>query len=359
MRQKSALGALALSIMLLSGCNSNIGGLGDKVIMKVNGDSITKSQYEQLYKNTIDTIAAHQDNFNINDPKNKFFKIIYKDKVVNDLTVEELLKQQAKKENVSLTPEDTKKAISDIEKKFGGSQGLEKMLQTNKISREMFETDVKHQILVDKIVEGTKMLKPVSDDDVKKYFDTNKETFFKSPEQVHASHILVNDEKQAKLIVDQLKKNPADFSKLAKKYSKDTQSALKGGDLGYFQAGQMVPEFAAACKTLTPGKISEPVKTQFGYHIIIVIDKKKGGYVAFNDVKASIKDYLNGQQKMDIYKKLVTNARATAKVVYVDKSFDPVNIKKEIIELSKSGSGTDHSPIMPKSSMPPATQQSK
>ena len=107
---------------------------------------------------------------------------------------------------------------------------------------------------------------------------------YSTPEQVRASHILLKTEgkddaavkKQAEELLAKVKAG-ADFAELAKKYSEDEASKAKGGDLDFFRKGQMVPEFDKAAFAMKPGEISDLVKTQFGYHIIKVVDKKAGG----------------------------------------------------------------------------------
>src|SRR3954466_3840226 len=110
-----------------------------------------------------------------------------------------------------------------------------------------------------------------TDENMKKlYEDADKQ--ISGEQEVHARHILVETEEQAKKIQDELKKG-ADFAELAKKESKDP-GASDGGDLGFFTKDQMVPEFSAAAFSLEPGKISDPIKTQFGWHVIKVEEKR-------------------------------------------------------------------------------------
>lgn len=104
----------------------------------------------------------------------------------------------------------------------------------------------------------------VSDDEIKEYYENNKEVV-KKPKSYRASHILVEDEKSANDILEEIK-NGLSFSDAADKYS--TDKASKGGDLGEFPKGAMVKEFEDALDKLKEGEISKPVKTQFGYHII-------------------------------------------------------------------------------------------
>jgi peptidyl-prolyl cis-trans isomerase C len=123
------------------------------------------------------------------------------------------------------------------------------------------------------------------------------------PEQeVHARHILVATEDEAKGIEAQLKKG-ADFATLAKEKSKDP-GAVDGGDLGYFTKDQMVPEFAEAAFKLDKGQISDPVKTQFGWHIIKVEDKRTKPTPTYDEVKSQLATYVEHRAQADLVQKL-------------------------------------------------------
>ncbi|MBT4761308.1 MAG: hypothetical protein HOO06_06390 [Bdellovibrionaceae bacterium] len=135
-------------------------------------------------------------------------------------------------------------------------------------------------------------------DKVTKYYESNKAEFT-AKKEVHARHILIkaSDDKSFKAALDKavdLKKQlaTADFAELAKKHSADKGSAIKGGDLGFFERGKMVPAFEDMAFTLEKGQVSEPVKTQFGYHIIKVEDKRGGEAKSFDVVKSEVAEKL-------------------------------------------------------------------
>src|ERR1700709_2187242 len=145
-----------------------------------------------------------------------------------------------------------------------------------------------------------------TDENMKKvYEDAAKQ--ISGEQEVHARHILVETEDQAKKIEADLKKG-ADFAELAKKESKDP-GASDGGDLGFFTKDQMVPEFSAAAFTLEPGKISDPVKTQFGRHVIKVEEKRTRKATHFAQVKAQIETYVTRKAQADYVAKLRTAAK--------------------------------------------------
>jgi len=133
-------------------------------------------------------------------------------------------------------------------------------------------------------------------------------------QEVHARHILVETEDEAKAIEAELKKG-ADFAELAKKKSKDP-GASDGGDLGFFTKDQMVPEFSAAAFSLEPGKISDPAKTQFGWHIIKVEEKRNRKAPDFEQVKGQIETYVTRKAQAEYVAKL----RESAKVERMDQA---------------------------------------
>jgi len=126
-------------------------------------------------------------------------------------------------------------------------------------------------------------------------------------EEVRARHILVEGEDEAKAIIEQLK-GGADFAKLAKEKSKDP-GAAEGGDLGYFTKDQMVPEFADVAFKMYPGQLSNPVKTQFGWHVIKVEDKRTKQPPEFEKVKDQIEAYLARKAQSDFIAKLRQSAK--------------------------------------------------
>ena len=135
--------------------------------------------------------------------------------------------------------------------------------------------------------------------------------------EVHARHILVETEAEAKAVVEELKKG-ADFAEIAKKKSKDP-GASDGGDLGFFTKEQMVPEFSAVAFTLEPGKISDPVKSQFGWHVIKVEEKRNRKAPPIDQVKGQIETYVTRKAQADFVGKL----REAAKVERMDKPAEP------------------------------------
>jgi peptidyl-prolyl cis-trans isomerase C len=178
--------------------------------------------------------------------------------------------------------------------------------------------DVKHRIdfarnkvLMETLLQeaGTK---GVTDEAMHKVYDDAVKQM-PSEQEVHARHILVPTEDEAKAIEDQLKKG-ADFATLAKEKSKDP-GAADGGDLGYFTKDQMVPEFADVAFKLDKGQVSDPVHTQFGWHVIKVEDKRTKPTPTFDEVKGQLENYVAHRAQAE----LVSQLRSGAKIERLDK----------------------------------------
>jgi parvulin-like peptidyl-prolyl isomerase len=130
---------------------------------------------------------------------------------------------------------------------------------------------------------------------------------------VLAAHILVQKEEDAKRILTEIK-GGADFATLAKKYSIDPGSKDNGGKMPWTDKDKFVPEFAEACWKLNPGQISELVKTDYGYHIIKLIDKRPGGQMTFAEAKSEAKEQLLSKMKQDNYSKLIEKLKKKADI---------------------------------------------
>ncbi|HWM49644.1 MAG TPA: peptidylprolyl isomerase [Xanthobacteraceae bacterium] len=149
--------------------------------------------------------------------------------------------------------------------------------------------------------------KSVTDEAMHKVYDEAVKQMA-SEEEVRARHILVEKEDEAKKIAADAKKG-ADFAELAKKNSKEPGAEQSGGDLGYFTKEQMVPEFAEAAFKLDKGKISDPVKTQFGWHVIKVEDKRKKPAPTYDQVKSQLESFVARKAQTELVTKLRTAAK--------------------------------------------------
>jgi peptidyl-prolyl cis-trans isomerase C len=173
-------------------------------------------------------------------------------------------------------------------------------------------TFARNRLLMDNLL-ATEGKAATTDEAMKKVYDDASKQIT-GEQEVHARHILVETEDEAKAVEEELKKG-ADFAELAKKKSKDP-GASDGGDLGFFTKDQMVPEFSAVAFALEPGKISDPVKSQFGWHVIKVEEKRNRKAPDFDQVKSQIETYVTRKAQADYVAKL----REGAKVERLDQA---------------------------------------
>jgi peptidyl-prolyl cis-trans isomerase C len=157
--------------------------------------------------------------------------------------------------------------------------------------------DMRKRLVVQRLMREYQTPPTITDEDAKKYYDDNPNLF--STTQIKASHILVKDEDTAKRLHAQLVADPSKFAELAKQESIDKTSGAKGGDLGKFGQGRMVPDFERVAFSLKPGQLSDPVKTQYGWHIILVSEREEGERKPFDQVKEQIKTSLRNKQLQD------------------------------------------------------------
>lgn len=237
---------------------------------------------------------------------------MYGAETLDSLVTNKVIEMEAAKEKVKVTGNEIDEELAKLEESYGGEEAFEAALEQNQVTMDRIREDIEIYLLAEKMI-GASI--DVSEEEMKTYFEENKASFDQK-EQVKASHILVEDEATAKKIKEQLDKGE-DFAELAKEYSTDSSNAANGGDLGYFGKGEMAEEFEQAAFALEAGAISEPVKTEFGYHIIKLVDKKAEKAADFEDHKEEIKELLFDQKIQAEY----TNWLEEKKAAYEIKSY--------------------------------------
>lgn len=264
---------------------------GSSTLAKVGSEKITNKQL------TVETvkIAGHD--------------------VLQRMIDQQVIEQSAKKLNITATDAEVNEELTNLKSQFPSEDQFQQTLQGQGMSMKDLTQQLRAKVLLNKI--ATKDVK-ISDADVKKYYDEHGKDF-EQPEQVHARHILVDTEAEAKAIADQLKKG-TDFAQLAKEKSKDTSSGANGGDLGFFGKGQMVPEFDKVVFDLKPNQISDPVKTQFGYHIIQLIEKKDAKKLTLEEARPQIEKALK-QAKATPPDQLIPELRKQAGVTILSSEY--------------------------------------
>jgi peptidyl-prolyl cis-trans isomerase C len=221
-----------------------------------------------------------------------------------------------------------KKAVDEkydeIKKRFKTEQEFKDAIAKMDVTEAEIRSQLKKGLAIDELLK-TKVVKDiqVTDEEAKKYYDEHTDQF-KQAEQVKASHILIqvapdaSDEKKTEAkkkitVVQEKLKKGEDFAVVAKE-SSEGPSKSRGGDLGFFQRGQMDKSFEEAAFALEPGKVSEVVETRFGYHIIKVDEKKPEATLAFSDEKDKIEQFLKQQKTREKIENYLEGLRKNAKI---------------------------------------------
>jgi foldase protein PrsA len=294
-RVAAGLWAGAIALIVLAGCTQSAATSGGD-IASVNGEKISKAQFDSKLEGSP---TARQ--------------------VLNSLVQTVLVDQYAKDNHVDVSDADVQKKEDDIKSKYPAGQ-FDMLLKQQNLTDDDVKKILRQQLVLQKAVD--KDIK-VTDKQVKDYLEKNHATLDK-PEQVRARHILVADKKTADMIEQKLK-GGAKFEDLAKQYSTDPSSKDKGGELGFFSKGQMVPAFQDAAFSQKIGAIGPPVKSPFGFHIIQVEERKKASVATLANSADQIRDQLRQQQEQLEMPAFMQELRGKAKIeVYDDRLKDAI-----------------------------------
>ncbi len=356
MKASKLLVTLALSAVLFTGC----GVKNQNAIIKINDQAITQAEYDKLMDKNIGQSPFGKMG-DLKGNKDGFLYLMMEQNVVNQLIITELLDQEANERGIKVTNKDIDEALKKTMDQLGGKDRLIEALKANDVSVKEFKEDLKVQVKMQKLANSAGKIE-VTDKECEKFYKENPDKF-KNPELVRASHILISanayqisqdltlngkrkieeadlkaqveakmDAKKAEAekLAKELKADKTKFAEYAKKYSDDPGSAKQGGDLGFFPKEAMVPEFAKVAFEAKPDTISDVVKTQFGYHIIYVQDRRAPGITPYEKAQSGIKDYLTTEKQIKALDDVTAAAKKKAKIEFVEERYNPEVIQKKL-----------------------------
>ncbi len=248
--------------------------------------------------------------------KDELFEAMYPQggrEALEQLITRKLIAQEAAREGLEVSDEELDEEIGNIiDESFQGQQEeFENVLEYYGISFDAFREDARLNLLVRKLAMSRI---DTSEEEVREYFDANR-SLFDLPEEVEARHILVETEAEAEEIVAQLEEG-ADFAELAGEYSIDSSNKDEGGYLGFFGRGMMVPEFEEAAFSLAVGDLSGPVSTNFGFHIIEVLDRAEGEEAVYEDISEQVVEAMVEDEIPTVINELVQLLYEQAEIEY-------------------------------------------
>jgi foldase protein PrsA len=287
-RVPAAIAAVGFSL-LLAACNSG----GGSTIATVNGQKITKAEFDQK----LEASPAGRG-------------------VLNQLIQADLIDQYAKDNKIDPSSQQIDDEVNKVKSRYPNGQ-FEQIVKQQGLTDADVRNIFREQLVLQQAV--SKNVPPVTDQQVKAYFDRNHAMLDK-PEQVRARHILVPDLKTAETVEQKLKSG-GDFAALAKQYSTDPATKDKGGELGWFGHGQMVAPFDKAAFSLPIGQTSAPVKSPFGYHIIQVEEKRPAQKATLAASKDQIHTMLQQQAVQSQIPAFLQSLRSKANITVSDSRF--------------------------------------
>lgn len=216
--------------------------------------------------------------------------------VLDALVADKIMELEAEKLNVSVSEEKIEEGIEEMRDYYGSEEALNNELDSRGLTLDDIRNNLRSNYLIEALLEP---YLNITEDDMKEYFEKNKKSFDQE-EQVKASHILVETEEEALDIKKKLDEGE-DFAELAKEYSTDKSSGALGGSLGTFNRERMVKEFSDAAFSLPVGEISDPVKSEYGYHIILVEEKIEAKEATYEEFKDNVNDRLKQERFYDAY----------------------------------------------------------
>ena len=289
------------------------------VVAVVNGVELRQSDVNERLEKVMKMLGGR-----IPAEKQGMFRAQVSGRVLDELVMQTLLLAAADKAKIEVTPDDLKKAIKDLPVPPG--QTVEATYEAQGMNKAEFEKEIGTGLKIQKLIEKeTGGNTKVTEEDIKKFFDENKERLAQ-PETVTARHILVKIDKgaddkakaAAKAKAEGLRKqlqDGADFAKLAKENSDDPGSKETGGEYT-FPRGQMVPAFENAAFSQPLKEIGPLVETPFGYHIIQSLSKNAAKSPTLADVKADIVKYLENKNKGEVVQKYIADLKAKSDIKY-------------------------------------------
>lgn len=256
----AAIIAIAAVYIGVTGSDSNT------AVATVGGEKITKAE---LYDTLVEQYGAQ---------------------TLENMVIDKIVEIETKKVEVNISEDEIQKEMNSIFEAYGGQETFNMQMQQSGIT----EADLKKDIIA--YLKTLKLLEPrikVTEEDIKTYFEENKDTLAQ-PEKVEASHILVANEATANEVKAKLDEGK-DFAELAAEYSTDS-SAQSGGELGYFGKGDMVEAFETVAFSLKIDEISDPVKSEFGYHIIKLTGRQEAQDASLESNRTEIEETLKNEK---------------------------------------------------------------
>jgi len=283
--------------------------------IRVNSQVISKVEYARIYSQEMEMakgfLKSQHKELDFKSAEAKKLEDEIKRRIVDQLSIRLLLLDDAIKKGYNVSDKEIDTQINGLREKMG-KEKFDAILKKDNLTIDYIKEDFKKQMIVQKyLIEKIKEIK-IDDKAAEQSFIQNKGKYNR-PEMVRASHILLKTEQEAKEVLKELK-GGVDFAKLAETRSIDPSAKENKGDLNFFPKGTMIPEFEKIAFSTPVGKLSGIVKTQFGYHILRVTDRKEASDVKFDQVKDAVKNEMVKEKQKSLIDKTINDLKGKADI---------------------------------------------
>ncbi|MGB4439725.1 MAG: peptidylprolyl isomerase [Sedimentibacter sp.] len=314
--RKSTGLALTLCIALAVTACSNTSGETtpdtinqEGVIATVNDKAITQTQYDEslaVYKKMVESQYG-EGSWDTEISEGNTMGSYYEDALLDNMILEIIMVEAAEKDGITLSDEDINAELEKFKVNFKTDDEYTQFLEKNGMTEEYLKEALRKESIINQyLAVKIENLQP-TDDELETIFND-----LKTNQKVKARHILVATEEEAKAAIERLN-NGEKFEDLAKELSIDTASGANGGDLDYFAYTDMVQPFSEKAFAMEIGEVSEPVQSEYGYHIIEVTDKTVDDTITVETEKASLTEYYKSYKYEDLLADLKENANIVKK----------------------------------------------
>lgn len=291
--------------ILLTGCTDKEKTYEQDIIAEINGEKITLEEFENSF-------ASAGDDYGSMFPLARKDKLKVKATHLNQMIEERLIIIEGKNLGIDVGKEEIDATIAQIKLNYGTDKDFEKVFINKNIDRAKWRKKIKRKLLIEKIIsQAVSSGANITNEEVEEYFNKNRDEF-SSDEQVRARQILLEDELEAAKARERIWSGEK-FEDVAKEVSL-SPDGKEGGDLGFFSRGVMPPEFDEVVFTLEVDRLSEVVRSTYGYHIFLVEERKAARDLSLDEVKDTIEEILKRDMEEYLYRKWMDELRRKTKI---------------------------------------------
>ena len=306
---------LGFAILVLTGGLSTSEAVVDRIVAVVNEEVITLSELDRMIAPFLKEAVRAEDRLERKEQLNRVRR-----QALDTLIEEKVMDREVKKSGIKATPREIEAVLEDVKKQNKVNQeGLERALAIEGMTLEQYKTQIEQRILRTKLVQWSVKVEPKGSEQQLRDFYEQNAARYRTPVTLRPAHItfavpkgappenVQESRKKCQEVLNRIRKGE-DFGEMAKLYSQDP-SAKDGGDLGYFKKGELLPAFEKELERLQVGEVSGIVRTDFGFHLIKLLDRKGGTPLPFEEARGQVQQEFYRSEMERAVKQFITSLK--------------------------------------------------